>query len=1205
MKLNMTVSAATLIACWLEHESALAQSAINIRGTELLGEFSTLNNTVAGRSLLDQNIRLGVQINNQADAASRARAVYDAVGSDWSFSEALGSRMSAIYKARNDKAGTFYLSQNIKDLLNFGTGTAGGNSGVIKYIFSNGTIDGKTPISAAALAALPPGAQFDVLGKAYGLPAGAPGGDKYGNPRLFQGARGEYGSIQGWEAVDFFGNKVNSFSYLVGPASDTRNSPSFPSGHTVAGYAFSLLFASMVPERYKEALTQASEFGNSRIVLGAHYPLDVIAGRILATHDLAHLLANDPDYVGTRAGLSILDFQAQLATASVDLRTALSADCGSSIQACAASAANATSDRFADKAKNKADYNYRLTYGMPGTSATNGTLLAITDPAAQALLATRFPYLTPEQRTDVLFTTQVVGGVPFDSGKLGFWARLNLYAAADGYGAFNGPVTVTMDAAKGGFSAFDSFANDIGGTGSLTKLGTGTLALTGTNTYSGGTTIAGGTLIAVGGAALPNAGMLAIDKTGRLALLSDETIGGLSGSGSVALGTSWLSAGADGSSSLFAGTISGLGGLAKLGAGTLTLSGRNDYLGGTEIAAGTLAVSGVQALPDAGRVTIGKTGRLALLSDATVSGLSGSGSVDLGASRLSVGADDQSSTYDGSISGHGGLTKLGAGQLNLTGANTFAGDTRVTGGLLSVNGSLASGVMVASGATLGGNGRIASLDVASGGTLAPGNSVGTLNVTGNVRFAPGGVYRVEVAPDGRMDSLLVGGGVDLNGASLELRKENTSGWLSPGKAGGLLGSHSTILSAAGGVTGRLGPVVNSGFTFIDADLAYSAGAVDLSLKRNGVHFASFASSESGRSVATALDGMTPGTPIYETVLANSAPSALPPLFDQLSGQIHAGMAASLLEDSRFLRTQALDRAGAGIDGAPSGNTAILARDVSGASIVYMHGFRSWGRSDGQDGNAASDRSADGFLAGADGVLDNDWRIGGLVAYGHTGLSLADGLGSGHADSYALGLYAGRRFENGLTLRVGAGYSHSEIKTTRTLFTPGIVDGSLSAKYGADLGQIFGETGWRFGSDEALIEPFANITYVALHDGGFTEDGGSVALRSGGFANDLLLSTLGVRLTKAFDLPGSTVTARSTLGWRHAYGSATPDASLSFAAGSPTFAAAGTPIARDAFVVELGASTGINGNLSVDVAYQGWFAATGVENGFKAGLSWKF
>jgi hypothetical protein len=36
------------------------------------------------------------------------------------------------------------------------------------------------------------------------------------------------------------------------------------------------------------------------------------------------------------------------------------------------------------------------------------------------------------------------------------WGRLNLFAAADGYGAFNDDVTVRMDASLGGFDALDS-----------------------------------------------------------------------------------------------------------------------------------------------------------------------------------------------------------------------------------------------------------------------------------------------------------------------------------------------------------------------------------------------------------------------------------------------------------------------------------------------------------------------------------------------------------------------------------------------------------------------------------------------------------------------------------------------------------------------------------------------------------------------------
>ncbi|WP_412056245.1 autotransporter-associated beta strand repeat-containing protein, partial [Bacillus inaquosorum] len=74
------------------------------------------------------------------------------------------------------------------------------------------------------------------------------------------------------------------------------------------------------------------------------------------------------------------------------------------------------------------------------------------------------------------------------------WGRLNLFSAADGYGAFAKDVTVNMDSSKGGFHALDRWRNDISGTGKLTKKGTGTLKLEGNNTYSGGIRIDQGTL---------------------------------------------------------------------------------------------------------------------------------------------------------------------------------------------------------------------------------------------------------------------------------------------------------------------------------------------------------------------------------------------------------------------------------------------------------------------------------------------------------------------------------------------------------------------------------------------------------------------------------------------------------------------------------------------------------------------------------------
>jgi autotransporter-associated beta strand protein len=78
----------------------------------------------------------------------------------------------------------------------------------------------------------------------------------------------------------------------------------------------------------------------------------------------------------------------------------------------------------------------------------------------------------------------------------------------------------------------------------------------------------------------------------------------------------------------------------------------------------------------------------------------------------------------------GGLTKLGAGTLLLSGANTYLGATTVSNGTLLVDSTLASSsVDVKNGATLGGIGSIAgTVLVESGATLNPGGGIGTLTV---------------------------------------------------------------------------------------------------------------------------------------------------------------------------------------------------------------------------------------------------------------------------------------------------------------------------------------------------------------------------------------------------------------------------------------------------------------------------------------------
>ena len=154
--------------------------------------------------------------------------------------------------------------------------------------------------------------------------------------------------------------------------------------------------------------------------------------------------------------------------------------------------------------------------------------------------------------------------------------------------------------------------------------------------------------------------------------------------------------------------------------------------------------------------------------------------------------------YSNNITGHGGLTKEGAGTPELTGTNTYAGPTLVNQGRLAVNGSVTSAVSVQNGGIVGGSGTVGSLTARQGGTVAPGNSIGTLNVAGNVSFEPGSRYAVEVGPNGQSDRIQSSGSATIGGGEVAVTLENSANLLTQSEVRSLLGQQYTILSAQQG-----------------------------------------------------------------------------------------------------------------------------------------------------------------------------------------------------------------------------------------------------------------------------------------------------------------------------------------------------------------------------------------------------------------------
>lgn len=99
-------------------------------------------------------------------------------------------------------------------------------------------------------------------------------------------------------------------------------------------------------------------------------------------------------------------------------------------------------------------------------------------------------------------------------------------------------------------------------------------------------------------------------------------------------------------------------------------------------------------------------------------------------------------TLSGAISGTGQLWKLGAGEAILSGINTYSGNTNISAGTLTINGSVTSPtVTVFNGGTLKGSGRING-NLTGYGTVSPGNSPGILTVTGN--YVENGILDIEI-----------------------------------------------------------------------------------------------------------------------------------------------------------------------------------------------------------------------------------------------------------------------------------------------------------------------------------------------------------------------------------------------------------------------------------------------------------------------------
>jgi fibronectin-binding autotransporter adhesin len=374
------------------------------------------------------------------------------------------------------------------------------------------------------------------------------------------------------------------------------------------------------------------------------------------------------------------------------------------------------------------------------TTVTGGTLILTGANTSTATTTITGGSLLLSNALALQNSTLTTGGIVFDSSvashafTLGGLSGSGNIVLADNAGS---PNAVALSV--GNNIATTTYIGVLSGSGSLTKIGTGTTSLSGTQTYTGGTTVNSGALSLLNTNVQPASGSITVAASATLGLGVGTT------------GNLFTSADVD---SLFAGTMANVAnsatsnvgidttagdfiyatnlagttrGLVKLGANALNLTGNNSsFTGNVILSAGTLNLNSPTAggaggvIVNAGTLNINNptavgtgtfsinggtinnpTSAISLTNNnpITIGGdfayggtndlNMGTGAVALGnANRIITLNGNSTLTIGGVISSTGafGLGTTGPGTLVLSGSNTFTGIVNPNGGsTLSIN----------------------------------------------------------------------------------------------------------------------------------------------------------------------------------------------------------------------------------------------------------------------------------------------------------------------------------------------------------------------------------------------------------------------------------------------------------------------------------------------------------------------------------------
>jgi autotransporter-associated beta strand protein len=783
-----------------------------------------------------------------------------------------------------------------------------------------------------------------------------------------------------------------------------------------------------------------------------------------------------------------------------------------------------------------------------------------------------------------------------------------LNGSAFGSGIFSQGAPLTFNPGAGNTQTIRDVVADGLGQASVALTGSGTLALSGANTYTGGTTVSGGTLM-IGNNSAVGTGLLSLGPGTTLSFGA----GNFTVSNSISISgdpTVMVNPGA--TQTITGGISDGAtpGDLALTGGGKLVLTGTNGYSGSTTVNAGTLSLSGLGTIANSSVVNLANPGVTFDISQTTfgvsITTLTGvaNSQVTLGNKTLTL--SNASTNFAGTIQGSGGLT-LNGGAQTLSGINSYSGATLINAGVLQVDGSIASSsqTTVNANAALTGMGAVGATQINSSGVFAPGNGIpGSSMTVTSLALASGALYVVQVNPT-TASFANVTGAATLGGATVNAVFAN----------GSYVAKQYTILSAAGGVSGTFGSLIDTNLpSNFKTALSYDATHAFLNLSLNFVPPPGSGLAGNQQAAGNVLTNFFNSTGSIPLVFGGLTAAGL----TQISGETATGSQQTtfdamsqfmgLLTDPFMNRTGgvtsqpgAIGYADEALGYATSKKTDAFAMFTKAPPAAYEPRWSVWaagfGGSQSTDGNAVvgSNNTTSNIAATAVGVdyLISPTTIAGFaLAGGGTSFSVANG-GTGRSDLFQAGAYL--RHTNGPAyISAALAYGWQDVTTDRIVTIAGV--DHLRAEFNANAFSGRAEGGYRFVAPVIGgigVTPYAAAQFVTFDLPAYAERAivGTNNFALGYNAKDVTdpRTELGIRTDKSFAMPDGILTLRGRFAWAHDFDPDRNIAATFQALPGASFVVNGAAQASDSALVTLSAEKKWLNGWSAAATFEGEFS----------------